>query len=66
MKITLPDDVKQIIETLEQHGYEGYAVGGCVRDSILGRIPNDWDITFSKFPDQITNFFRQHRTALPY
>ena len=43
MKITLPDDVKQIIETLEQHGYEGYAVGGCVRDSILGRIPNDWD-----------------------
>lgn len=45
MKITLPDDVKQIIETLEQHGYEGYAVGGCVRDSILGRIPNDWDIT---------------------
>lgn len=47
MKITLPDDVKQIIETLEQHGYEGYAVGGCVRDSILGRIPNDWDITTS-------------------
>ena len=39
MKITLPDDVKQIIETLEQHGYEGYAVGGCVRDSILGRDP---------------------------
>lgn len=38
MKITLPDDVKQIIETLEQHGYEGYAVGGCVRDSILGRM----------------------------
>ena len=50
MKITLPDDVKQIIETLEQHGYEGYAVGGCVRDSILGRIPNDWDITTSATP----------------
>lgn len=50
MKITLPDDVKRIIETLEQHGYEGYAVGGCVRDSILGRIPNDWDITTSATP----------------
>ena len=53
MKITLPDDVKQIIETLEQHGYEGYAVGGCVRDSILGRIPNDWDITTSATPQQV-------------
>lgn len=55
MKITLPDDVKQIIETLEQHGYEGYAVGGCVRDSILGRIPNDWDITTSATPQQVKN-----------
>ena len=38
MKITLPDDVKQIIETLEQHGYEGYAVGVWVRDWMVGRI----------------------------
>ena len=38
MKITLPDDVKKIIETLEENGYEGYAVGGCVRDSILGLL----------------------------
>ena len=57
MKITLPDDVKQIIETLEQHGYEGYAVGGCVRDSILGRIPNDWDITTSATPQQVKKLF---------
>ena len=56
MKITLPDDVKQIIETLE-HGYEGYAVGGCVRDSILGRIPNDWDITTSATPQQVKKLF---------
>ena len=61
MKITLPDDVKQIIETLEQHGYEGYAVGGCVRDSILGRIPNDWDITTSARPEQVKVLF--HRTV---
>ena len=57
MKITLPDDVKRIIETLEQHGYEGYAVGGCVRDSILGRIPNDWDITTSATPQQVKKLF---------
>ena len=44
-KIVLPENVKKIIETLQTHGYEAYAVGGCVRDSVLGRIPQDWDIT---------------------
>ena len=57
MKITLPDDVKKIIETLEENGYEGYAVGGCVRDSILGRTPNDWDITTSAAPQQVKKLF---------
>lgn len=41
-KIVLPENVKKIIETLQTHGYEAYAVGGCVRDSVLGRIPQDW------------------------
>ena len=50
MRIQLPDKVKQIIDTLQAHGYEAYAVGGCVRDSILGRIPDDWDITTSATP----------------
>ena len=45
--IVLPDKVKFIINTLMQAGYEAYAVGGCVRDSILGRAPGDWDITTS-------------------
>ena len=40
-KIVLPENVKKIIETLQTHGYEAYAVGGCVRDSVLGRIPQD-------------------------
>ena len=43
-KIVLPENVKKIIETLQTHGYEAYAVGGCVRDSVLGRIPQDWDV----------------------
>lgn len=45
MRIQLPEKVTKIIETLEAAGFEAYAVGGCVRDSILGREPDDWDIT---------------------
>lgn len=45
MKIVLPEKVTYIIDTLTQHGFEAYAVGGCVRDTMLGRIPMDWDIT---------------------
>lgn len=57
MKIHLPDKVNQIINTLQQHGYEAYAVGGCVRDSLLGRIPDDWDITTSATPLQTKALF---------
>ena len=52
MRIQLPEKVNTIIQTLQAHGYEAYAVGGCVRDSILGRIPDDWDITTSALPEQ--------------
>lgn len=44
-KIDLPKKVSKIINILQEHGYEAYAVGGCVRDTILGRTPEDWDIT---------------------
>ena len=47
MVIELPKQVRQIIITLQEHGYEAYAVGGCVRDTMLGRTPQDWDITTS-------------------
>ena len=43
--VKIPEQVKSIIETLEENGYEAYAVGGCVRDTLLGRVPDDWDIT---------------------
>ena len=43
MKMILPEDVSYIIHKLEDAGYEAFAVGGCVRDTILGRIPLDWD-----------------------
>ena len=47
MKIEMPSEVKFIISELESHEYEAFAVGGCIRDSLLGRTPNDWDITTS-------------------
>lgn len=58
IRINLPDDVRRIIKTIEDNGYEAYAVGGCVRDSILGRNPDDWDITTSARPEQIKSFFK--------
>ena len=57
MKITLPENVEMIIETLTKAGYEAYAVGGCVRDSILGKNPEDWDITTSALPNEIKELF---------
>ena len=59
MKITLPEKVKKIIHTLKSHGYEAYAVGGCVRDSILGREPEDWDITTSALPEETKALFER-------
>lgn len=57
MTIKLPKNVSHIIECLQSHGYEAYAVGGCVRDSILGREPQDWDITTSAKPEQVKELF---------
>ena len=58
-KILLPTDVEKIIATIEDAGYEAFAVGGCIRDSILGREPNDWDITTSATPEQVKALFRR-------
>ena len=57
MKIQMPEDVKYILEKLNSAGYEAYAVGGCVRDSILNRNPDDWDITTSAKPEEIKAIF---------
>lgn len=59
VRIALPKDVKHIIGVLMENGYEAYAVGGCVRDSILGRVPGDWDITTSALPMQVKGLFRR-------
>lgn len=59
MTIQLPEDVKKIIEIIEKAGYEAYAVGGCVRDSLLMRNPNDWDITTSTKPEKVKELFKK-------
>lgn len=61
MKITIPDNVMRAIGILEQNGYSAYAVGGCVRDSLLGLKPFDWDICTSALPEQMADCFSNFR-----
>ena len=60
MRIEIPADVRMILQVLTKAGYEAFTVGGCTRDSILGRVPKDWDITTSAMPEQVKGLF--HRT----
>lgn len=57
MLIHLPEEVKVILHTLQGAGCEAYAVGGCIRDSLLGRTPDDWDITTSARPEETKALF---------
>jgi len=59
--ITIPKTVAQIIGTLEAGGFEAFAVGGCVRDSILGREVSDWDITTNATPEEVSKVFAGKR-----
>ncbi|WP_448782665.1 CCA tRNA nucleotidyltransferase [Blautia sp.] len=61
MILEIPKNAETILNILENAGYEAYVVGGCVRDSILGRTPDDWDITTSAKPEQVKELF--HRTV---
>ena len=56
-RIDVPEKVEHIIDTLTAAGHEAYAVGGCVRDALLGREPADWDITTSARPEQVKAVF---------
>lgn len=58
-RIAMPPRVEYIIEKLRQGGFEAYAVGGCVRDTLLGRRPGDWDITTSARPQEVKRLFRR-------
>lgn len=57
LKIKLPSNVKTILSVLHNAGYDAYVVGGCVRDSIMGKTPDDWDICTDATPDQMLDLF---------
>ena len=61
LDITLPLPVARALSVLEACGYEAYTVGGCVRDSLLSRVPNDWDITTNATPEQMKACFADFR-----
>lgn len=56
--IEIPEIVKKILSHLASGGFEGYIVGGCVRDHLLGKVPKDWDITTDALPEQVKEIFK--------
>ncbi len=62
LTLKLPNNVDKILNMLNNAGYEAFAVGGCVRDAMLGIEPNDWDITTSAQPAEIKEVFSSCRT----
>ena len=58
----IPEDVNLILTELNNRGYSAYLVGGCVRDAIMGNIPNDYDITTSAMPNEIQSVFENRKT----
>lgn len=57
IKIDLPSEVRHILSVIQKAGFEAYVVGGCVRDSLLGKKADDWDITTSAKPEQVKALF---------
>ena len=57
MKLAVPDEVNEALERLRSRGYKANPVGGCVRDSLLGLHPEDWDICTSARPEETAACF---------
>ena len=62
MLIQLPNAVLHAIQLLNAAGFEAYVVGGCVRDTLLGKTPEDWDVTTSASPTEMQTVFAAYRT----
>ena len=60
--VNIPDHIKYIIKRLEACGHEAYVVGGCVRDSLLGGYPSDWDMCTSAMPQEVMEIFSDIKT----
>ena len=62
INISLPCEINEILTRIMEHGGEAYIVGGAIRDALLGRPINDWDIATSLKPDDIERLFSHTRT----
>ncbi len=60
MELQVPVAVQTLLSVLRQAGFEAYAVGGCVRDSLLQKQPHDWDLTTSALPEQMKTVFADY------
>lgn len=58
-KVAMPNEVEYILNSLYDHGYEAFIVGGCVRDSLIHKIPTDWDITTNATPEKVKEIFEK-------
>lgn len=62
--LVIPGEVRYLLSRLEQKGYEGYLVGGCVRDALLGLTPKDWDLCTSARPEEVKACFYDKKLVL--
>lgn len=62
--MNIPKYIKDVLKSLSDNGFEGYMAGGCVRDSIMGNIPNDYDVTTNATPDEMIDCFK-HFKVIP-
>lgn len=63
MTLNIPEYVSSILDRFHNSGFEAYCVGGCIRDSIMGKKPYDWDITTSALPEETKNLFSDYKTV---
>ncbi len=63
MKIEIPEIVKYITDILKKNGYSAYAVGGCIRDTIMEKTPSDWDICTSSTPQETLECLKKHNVS---
>ena len=64
IRIDLPENVRLVLNMLYSNGFSAYVVGGCCRDAILRREPNDWDVATSALPEQVMEVFKDMKLSL--
>lgn len=62
IKKSCPKEIEEILSRLKNAGFRAYAVGGCIRDTLLGETPHDWDVTTSALPEEVLSIFHSEHT----